>query len=143
VQEYLRLNSLLLIASGMSGGLAACLILRFCWAAMASQSRATVWRHSGAMNELLYVSSHAAIGAGVGFLFWLSWGFTALAGLTWWQQGLSFGLLNALVFGALPLVVVRSVLRFETALYGVLLSELVLTCTLASLATSWSWQKAF
>lgn len=137
------MNSLLLIASGMAGGLAACLLLRFGWAALASQRRATLWRPASAINELLYVASHAAIGAGVGLLFWLSWGFTALAGLTWWQQGLCFGLLNAAVFGALPLVIVRSLLRCEVMLYGVLLSELVLTCTLAGLATSWSWHKAF
>lgn len=137
------MNSLLLIASGMAGGLAACLILRFCWAALASQSRAAVWRPSSAMNELLYVSSHAAVGAGVGLLFWLSWGFTALAGLTWWQQGLSFGLLNAAIFGALPLLIVRSLLQIEGVAYGLLLSELAFTCTLAGLAVSWSWQKAF
>jgi hypothetical protein len=137
------LNSLLLIASGMAGGLAACLLLRFCWAGVASQSRATLWRASSALNELLYVGSHAAIGAGIGVLFWLSWGFTALAGLTWWQQGLCFGLLNAAVFGVMPLVIVRSLLRCEAMIYGLLLSELVLTCTLAGLATSWSWHKAF
>lgn|GEM_PF-2023596 len=137
------MNSLLLIASGMAGGLVACLLLRFYWAAAASNSRAAIWRSASAMNELLYVASHAAMGAGIGLLFWLSWGFTALAGLTWWQQGLSFGLLNAAVFGALPLLFVRSVLQCEATLYGLLLSELVLTCTLASLAVSWSWQKAF
>lgn len=137
------MNSLLLIASGMAGGLAACLMLRFCWAAVAGQSRTDLWRASNALNELLYVVSHAAIGAGVGLLFWLSWGFTALAGLTWWQQGVSFGLLNAVVFGALPLLIVRSLLRCDATLYWLLLSELVLTCTLASLASSWSWQKAF
>jgi hypothetical protein len=137
------LNSLLLIASGMAGGLVACLLLRFSWAAIASQNRHAVWRPSSAMNELIYVATHAAIGGGIGLLFWLSWGFTALAGLTWWQQGLSFGLLNALVFGALPLLVVRSVLVCDATLYGLLLSELLLTCTLAGLAVSWSWQKAF
>jgi len=137
------LNSLLLIASGMAGGLAACLMLRFCWAAVASQNRTDLWLTSNALNELRYVVAHAAIGAGVGLLFWLSWGFTALAGLTWWQQGVSFGLLNAVVFGALPLLIVRSLLRCDATLYWLLLSELALTCTLASLASSWSWQKAF
>jgi hypothetical protein len=137
------LNSLLLIASGMAGGLVACLLLRFGWAALANQKRNAVWRPSSAMNELVYVATHAAIGGGIGLLFWLSWGFTALAGMTWWQQGLSFGLLNALVFGALPLLVLRSVLVCEATLYGLLLSELLLTCTLAGLAVSWSWQKAF
>lgn len=137
------MNSLLLIASGMAGGLCACLLLRFCWAAVASHSRSQLWRGSSAMNELLYVVSHAGIGGGIGLLFWLSWGFTALAGLSWWQQGLSFGLGNALVFGILPLLIVRSLLRCEAIFYWLVLSEIVLTCAGAGLAVSWSWHKAF
>lgn len=137
------MNSLLLIASGMAGGLFACLLLRFCWAGVATWGRAEPWRASSALNELLYVVSHAAIGAGVGLLFWLSWGFTALAGLTWWQQGLSFGLMNAAVFGIVPLAIVRSLLRCEAMVYWLLVSEMALTCTAAALASSWSWHKAF
>ncbi len=137
------MNSLLLIASGMAGGLFACLLLRFCWAAVASQSQSKIWRTSSAMNELLYVVGHAAIGAGVGLLFWLSWGFTALAGLNWWQQGFGFGLMNAAVFGIVPLVIVRSLLRCEATIYWLLVSEIALTCTAAALASSWSWHKAF
>jgi hypothetical protein len=136
-------NSLLLIAAGMAGALAACLLLRFCWTAVASQTRPELWRVSSAMNELLYVVSHAAIGGGVGLLFWLSWGFTALSGLLWWQQGLGFGLLNALVFGLLPLLIVRSLLRCPAIIYWLLLSEIALTCAAAGLASSWSWHKAF
>jgi hypothetical protein len=136
-------NSLLLIASGMSGGLLACLLLRFYWAGVASQGLPERWRASSAMNELLYVVSHAAIGAGVGLLFWLSWGFTALSGLSWWQQGLSFGLMNAIVFGALPLLIVRSLLRCDATVYWLLASEIGVTCTTAGLASSWSWHKAF
>jgi hypothetical protein len=136
-------SSLLLIASGMAGGLVACLLLRFCWTAVASRGLSELWRTPSAMNELLYVVSHAAIGAGVGLLFWLSWGFTALAGLTWWQQGLGFGLANAAVFGILPLVIVRSLLRCEAMVYCLLLSEITLTCAIAGLTSSWSWHKAF
>lgn len=137
------MSSLLLIASGMAGGMFACLILRFVWAAIAGQALPDLWRTSNAMNELLYVSTHAAIGAGVGLLFWLSWGFTALAGLTWWQQGLGFGLANAVVFGVLPLLIVRSLLSCAPTLYWLLVSEILLTCAAAGLASSWSWQQAF
>lgn len=137
------MNSLALIAAGMGGGMAACLALRFVWAAVAGQSRLAVWRASSAMNELLYVTTHAAIGAGVGLLFWLSWGFTAMAGWPWWQQGLSFGLLNAVVFGVLPLLIVRSLLDCASTIYWLLLSEILLTCAAAGLAASWSWKQAF
>ena len=143
------MSSLMLIASGMAGGLGACLVLRFVWAAVAGRAPSStksdtgLWRHSGAANEILYVGSHALIGAGIGLLFWLSWGFTALSNLTWWQQGLSFALLNALVFGVLPLAVLRSLLRCAISIYWVLLCELLCTSVAASLAVSWSWKHAF
>jgi hypothetical protein len=121
----------------------ACLILRFVWAAVAGHTQPALWRASSAMNELLYVTSHAAIGAGVGLLFWLSWGFTAMAGWSWWQQGLSFGLLNALVLGMLPLLIVRSLLSCASTVYWLLVSEILLTCAAAGLASSWSWHQAF
>lgn len=137
------MNSLSLIASGTAGGLAACLVLRFVWAAVASHAGPTLWRNSNSMNEILYVTSHAALGGGVGLLFWLSWGFTALGGLSWWQQGLGFGLANALVFGIVPLLIVRSLLRCAAAIYWLLLGEVLLTSAAAGLASSWSWQQAF
>jgi hypothetical protein len=136
-------NSLALIASGMAGGMAACLVLRFVWATLAGQARLAMWRAPSAMNELLYVATHAAMGAGVGLLFWLSWGFTALAGWSWWQQGLGFGLLNAAVFGLLPLLIARSLLNCANTIYWLLVSEILLTCAAAGLASSWSWKQAF
>lgn len=137
------MNSLMLIAAGMAGGLSACLILRFVWASVAAQAGHSLWRSSNAMNELLYVGSHALIGGGIGMLFWLSWGFTALAGLAWWQQGLLFGLGNALIFGILPLLVLRSVLHCAPTIYWLLLIEIAGTCAAAALAASWSWRQAF
>lgn len=137
------MNSLLLIASGMAGGLFACFVLRFFWASVAGRTRPDLWRTSNAVNELLYVGSHAVIGGGIGLLFWLSWGFTALAGLTWWQQGLGFGLGNALIFGIVPLIIVRSLMHCAVEIYWLLLCELLLTGAAAGLASSWSWQKAF
>ncbi len=137
------MSSLVLIASGMGGAMAACLLLRFVWAAIAGQTQLGVWRTSSATNELLYVTTHAAIGAGVGLLFWLSWGFTAMSDWTWWQQGMSFGLLNAAVFGLLPLLIVRSLLNCSSTLYWLLASEILLTCVAAALTSSWSWKQAF
>lgn len=136
------MSSLLLIASGMAGGLCASLVLRFVWATAASRGQSEQWRTSNTVNEMLYVASHAAIGGGIGLLFWLSWGFTALGGLSWWQQGLSFGLANAVIFGIVPLLIVRSLLRCSTTIYWLLTSEILLTCTIAGLASSWSWQRA-
>ena len=137
------MNSLKLIASGMAGALAVCLVLRFIWASRAHQSKASLWRGSNAFNELLYVSSHALMGGGIGWLFWLSWGFTAVADLGWWQQGLAFGLGNALVFGLLPLLMLRSLLRAESQLYWLLSAEIVSTCAAAGMAASWSWKQGF
>ncbi|MGC3981351.1 MAG: hypothetical protein QM808_08840 [Steroidobacteraceae bacterium] len=137
------MNSLVLIASGMAGALFACLGLRFVWAGIATRSGSDLWQRSNAGRELLYVSSHAAIGGGVGLLFWLSWGFTALARFSWWQQGLGFGLANALVFGLLPLLALRSLLRFDSVVYWIWMGEVLITCSAAGIASSWSWQQAF
>jgi hypothetical protein len=139
----MRVNSLMLIASGMAGGLLACLVLRFVWASLAGLMQPSLWRRSSAGNEALYVGTHALMGGGIGLLFWLSWGFTALAGLTWWQQGLGFGLINALVFGLLPMVILRSLVMVAATTYWLLIGELLFTCCTAGLAASWAWNQAF
>jgi len=54
-----------------------------------------------------------------------------------------FGLLNALVFGMLPLLIARSMLSCASTIYWLLVSEILLTCAAAGLASSWSWQQAF
>jgi hypothetical protein len=40
-------------------------------------------------------------------------------------------------------LIVRSLLRCEATVYWLLISEVVLTCATAGLASSWSWHKAF
>jgi hypothetical protein len=124
----LLVNAMLLVSPGMAAGLAISLLLRFYWAAVAARSATPAWRDSTAWNEALYVGSHAALGGGIGLLFWLSWGFTALVQLSWWQRGAIFGLANALVFSALPLLIARSLLRTPSPLLQLLLIETLCTC---------------
>ena len=133
------MNPLILISPGMAAGLAICLILRFYWARCATRSNSGVWREPGARNEIYYVSAHAALGGGIGLLFWLSWGFTALVQLSWWQRGIIFGLANAIVLSALPLLISQSLLRSAQPLSRMILVESISTCIAASLACSWTW----
>jgi predicted cobalt transporter CbtA len=126
----------------MAAGLGVCLLLRFAWAKRAARDNHETWREATTWNEVLYVSAHAALGGGVGLLFWLSWGFTALVGVSWWQRGIVFGVANALVFTVLPLLIVRSLLPISSAVWRVLLVETLCTYIAASLACSWAWSQA-
>ncbi|MGE0188043.1 MAG: hypothetical protein AB7F79_01840 [Steroidobacteraceae bacterium] len=136
------MNPLLLISPGMAAGLGVCLLLRFGWAKLADRTDSGAWRQAGGWNEVLYVSAHAALGGGIGLLFWLSWGFTALVHVSWWQRGLIFGLANALVFSILPLLIVRSLLRTPPFFIRVMLAEALCTCVTVGLVCSWAWSQA-
>ncbi len=136
------MNSLLLIGPAMMAALGVSLLLRFIWAARSRRDLSTTWREPSAANELLYVTAHAALGAGIGLLFWLSWGFTALVEISWWQRGLVFGLMNAVIFSVLPLLIVRSLLRTTPPFFQLLVVETCCTCVAASLACSWAWSQS-
>ncbi len=135
------MNPLLLIGPSMGAALSSGLVLRYCWVYLTTRDSSTPWTLSSAFNEALYVISHAAFGLGIGVLFWLSWGLPALVQINWWQRGLLFGLLNTLIFGVLPVLMVRAVLKPLTAWVWIYLIELSCTSLTASLAASWAWSR--
>lgn len=135
------MNPLLLIGPSMAAALTSCLLLRYYWAYRTRRECNIPWALPSALMEALYVISHAAFGLGIGVLFWLSWGLPALVQINWWQRGLLFGLLNTLIFGALPVLMVRAVLKPLTAWVRIYLIELSCTSITASLAASWAWSR--
>ena len=90
-------------------------------------------------QHLLALLAHLAVGLGLGFIFWLSWGFTALVGVTWWQRGLIFGLaLWALC--VVPLISAqRWNLRERSATIAIVAAQWLTTFGLAGLACAWRW----
>lgn len=137
----IQMNPLLVIGPSMAAALTSCLVLRYYWAYRTAHDHDMPWALSSAFNEAMYVIAHAAFGLGVGILFWLSWGLPALIEINWWQRGLLFGLLNTLIFGGLPVLMVRAVLNPLTAWVRIYLIELSCTSIAASLAASWAWSR--
>jgi len=90
-------------------------------------------------QRILMLFAHLALGVALGFVFWISWGFTALVGVAWWQRGIVFALLTYLIC-AVPLIgALRSTLRTRASLSAAIASQWFLTFLLAGLACAWSW----
>jgi hypothetical protein len=135
------MNLLLVIAPSMAASLVSCLILRYLWARQASRDTHIQWTAPSAPNEVLYVFSHAVYGAGIGVLFWLSWGMPALVQINWWQRGLIFALLNTVILGGVPVLMIRAILKPAPVWILVYLIEVFCTAIAASLAASWAWSR--
>ncbi len=136
-----RLNALPVISFGMATGLACCVVLRFFWAHSNSRHSNYIWPTPSALNEILFVSLHAAFGAGIGLLFWLSWGFCAVVHLTWWQRGGLFGLINAVILIVLPVLMSHTLMKPDTLRMKIILINGVFTTIVTALAASWAWSQ--
>jgi hypothetical protein len=84
---------------------------------------------------------HAIAGAGLGMLFWLSWGLVAVVNVSWWERGLIFGLCTwSMLVPALLIARVEG--RYSSAALLGMLTQMFSTCTLAGIACGWAWAKA-
>jgi hypothetical protein len=88
-------------------------------------------------KEIAEAGTHVLTGAGIGLLFWLSWGFAAIVTVPWWVRGVAFGGACAVTLAVPALVgaVLRTGVRPGQAM--VLLLEWSYTCILAGLACAW------
>ncbi|MEQ1582032.1 MAG: hypothetical protein ABL964_15680 [Steroidobacteraceae bacterium] len=131
----------LLLLYGAIGGLASVLM-----AALARSMLATGKRSAPAAmpppllptwKDVIEAGTHVLAGAGIGLLFWLSWGFAAIVTVPWWVRGLAFGGACALTVAVPALVgaAIRTGVRRGQA--GVLLLEWSYTCLMAGLACAW------
>lgn len=129
-----------MLLTGSLSGLISVLAQTVIWSiveALAPRARATQMAQLDVPDILL----HMLTGAGLGLLFWLSWGLTAIVDVPWWHRGLVFGGVNWLVLVA-PTVI--SVARYrETGLQvgTVLAARWMTTCLIAGLACAWNWQR--
>jgi hypothetical protein len=94
-----------------------------------------------AQAYLLLLLLHLVAGIGVGLVFWLSWGLTAIIAVTWWQRGFAFAVLLWSVvcvpFGIHLLMSQREQWR---SILGVTLQWFV-TLMAVGLACAWSWSR--
>jgi hypothetical protein len=93
-----------------------------------------------AQDQLLMLLLNLMAGIGLGLLFWLSWGLTAIVAVPWWQRGAVFALI---VWGVLcvPSLIQVALMR-ETRWRAVLstAAQWLTTCATVGLACAWSWQ---
>lgn len=84
---------------------------------------------------------HMAAGVGLGLLFWLSWGLTAIVAVPWWWRGLIFGGLTWAVL-VVPSAIATARAMHITALPATVLAlRWATTCVIAGLACAWSWER--
>lgn len=120
-------------------GLVAALVLGPLW-------RWNVLRQTGPVSqtpwsEVQFLVIHAAWGAGLGVLFWLSWGLAAVVGVSWWLRGVLFGVLCSSL-PVLPAVLLGRVsLAWPWSTVGVLLIDALATGVLTGVLCAWSWAR--
>ncbi|HLS80285.1 MAG TPA: hypothetical protein VK025_02665 [Steroidobacter sp.] len=84
---------------------------------------------------------HMLCGAGLGLLFWLSWGLAAVVAVPWWLRGASFASLCWLALAA-PIIADQLLAKRITRSTAVLTaSRWATTCMIAGLACAWSWAR--
>ncbi len=88
-------------------------------------------------KDVIEAGTHVLAGAGIGLLFWLSWGFAAIVTVPWWVRGVAFGGGCALTLAVPALVgaALRTGVRPGQAM--LLLLEWSYTCVMAGLACAW------
>ena len=104
------------------------------------RSRGTV----GGTFELSDAFLHLVCGAGLGLLFWLSWGLAGLVEVPWWVRGVTFAALCWLPI-SLP-AILNAWFSAQRALSKkaivVMASRWATTCLIAGLTCSWSWERS-
>jgi hypothetical protein len=83
--------------------------------------------------------AHLVVGIALGFIFWLSWGFTAIVGVPWWQRGIIFAFATWLLC-CLPLISTQLIsVRVQRSVTATIAVQWLVTFVLAGLACAWSW----
>ena len=100
-----------------------------------------LWRESTLPAQLATLTVHVLVGIGLGLLFWLSWGLTAIVGVPWWLRGGVFALLLWLVC-CLPLLAMQLLsLRLSWKTAASFAIEWLVIFASVGLACAWTWVK--
>lgn len=127
------------IIGGVLGGLTSVLIQGLVMPARARlRARAPATWHKFAVWRVgINAGIHATAAAMLGVFFWLSWGLAGLYGLSWWLQGMLFGLIAWIALALPALGSVWLYARLEMRALPGFICDWLLTCLAAGIACAW------
>jgi hypothetical protein len=99
---------------------------------------------AGGTLQLTDALLHLICGAGLGLLFWLSWGLAGLVEVPWWVRGVTFASLCWLPI-SLPAVLnawISAPRGLSTQAIAAMASRWATTCLIAGLTCAWSWERS-
>lgn len=99
------------------------------------------WRAPTLLSQFTALFIYLLIGTGLGLLFWLSWGLTAIVGVPWWVRGSGFALILWVVC-CLPLLTLQLLaLRTHWSTAAIFAIEWLVILVAVGLACAWNWAK--
>ena len=99
------------------------------------------WREPGLPLQLGTLTIYLLVGVGLGFLFWVSWGLTAIVGVPWWLRGSVFAVLLWCV-GCLPVLAMQLIsLRMHWSAAAVFAIDWLVILLAVGLACAWTWAR--
>jgi hypothetical protein len=98
---------------------------------------------AGGTLQLTDALLHLICGAGLGLLFWLSWGLAGLVEVSWWVRGVTFASLCWLPI-SLPAVLNAyfDARGLSGSMLAAMASRWATTCLIAGLTCAWSWERS-
>ena len=128
-----------ILIAGAVAGLAAGTLNGILTPVFLGSSASPEWRRQRLVTHLASLAVHLLAGIALGFLFWLSWGLTAIVSVRWWQRGLSFAVLTWAAV-VLPLITTQALhARITWQLIGKTAWDWLATCVLVGLTCAWVW----
>lgn len=107
----------------------------------ASAATPMTWRRPTLLRQLVSLAVHLLAGLALSFLFWLSWGLTAIISVSWWTRGLSFAALTwvALCCPLLALQILNA--QLPARFFSQAARESLISCVVVGMACAWNWAK--
>ena len=131
-----------LLLTGSLSGLVSILAQAVLWSLLEAISpRLRAENASSRQLDVPDILVHMAAGVGLGLLFWLSWGLTAIVDVSWWWRGSIFGGLTWAVLVAPSVISIARALHIAAMPATVLAMRWAMTCMIAGLACAWSWER--
>lgn len=101
---------------------------------------------TGGTLQLTDAFLHLVCGAGLGLLYWLSWGLAGLVEVSWWVRGVTFASLCWLPI-SLPAVLnawlsAQPERGLSAKMVAAMASRWATTCLIAGLTCAWSWERS-
>lgn len=133
-----------LLLTGALSGLVSALAHAVIWSlAEAVRPRLAATNAASQQFDVPDMILHMLAGTGLGLLFWLSWGLTAIVDVPWWLRGLTFGSLGWLTLGLPAVISTARAAEIARAGAAAIAARWAMTCVITGLACAWSWQARF